>query len=169
MTQINQPPYGLTDLLGSKQFGDNPSELASTVVAGVELYPFWSVDKERYTRNSNALTGRGIAVSISVPTGEVWMPRVISARHTGLVSASPPIIETLGIRIAALAVGGHGVTVASSSQTLRTTGDLHALFWLPDRLVPLRAGIAIQVQVLATQSGASEGYELECWYDRLTV
>lgn len=166
MTAINQPPRGLQDLLGSQSFGDNPSELARVVVPGVELYPFWATDKESYLRSSNVLTGRGVAVSTTVPIGEIWIPRAISGVHSGLAD-TPTVIESLSIRIAALAVGGQGVTVASSTVSLVTSGSIHRFAYTPDRLLTVRAGTAIQLRVDQTESTVSETYELEIWYDKL--
>lgn len=73
MSQINQPPFGLQALLGSKNFGDNPSVLAETVLPTVDLTMFLYAEKIFYERTASVLNARGQANSINVPAGELWL------------------------------------------------------------------------------------------------
>lgn len=72
MSQINRPPKGLQDVLGSKNFGVNPSNLGQAVVPTIDIGQFYIADLMDIARDDVT----GIAVldqaEIEVPTGEVW-------------------------------------------------------------------------------------------------
>lgn len=73
MSKINQPPFGLQSLFGSKNFGDNPSELSQVVGTGVDLLPFIAAERIDYRRATVLTQARGDTVDIKVPLGELWM------------------------------------------------------------------------------------------------
>lgn len=73
MSQINQPPFGLQSLFGSKNFGDNPSDLSQQVGTGVDLLPFLAAQRITYKRATVATQTRGDSANITVPIGELWM------------------------------------------------------------------------------------------------
>lgn len=56
MSQINRPPLGLQQLLGSQNFGQNPRELAQTVQPTIDLFPFFG---SGLLRVAEATGGRG--------------------------------------------------------------------------------------------------------------
>lgn len=82
MSRINQPPWGLQALLGSKNFGDNPSELAETVVPTVDVFKFLSADRIDYELVNGATNARGDSIEIAVPEGELWLVMAIMGTST---------------------------------------------------------------------------------------
>lgn len=73
MSRINRVPFGLQDLLGSQNFGDNPSELSSVVAPVLDMLPFLSAERYSYSYQSGNISNNGaMASGISVPDGEIW-------------------------------------------------------------------------------------------------
>ena len=72
MSRINTPPIGLQDLLGSKNFGDNPSDLLEQVRPVVDLLPFWGTQKLKFAAESATTAGAGSVVELDVPENENW-------------------------------------------------------------------------------------------------
>lgn len=64
MSQINRPPLGLQNLLGSQNFGDNPSELAQAVAPTLDLLPFYGAGLLRLKRSQGNLNAEGEITSI---------------------------------------------------------------------------------------------------------
>lgn len=72
MSRINRVPAGLQSLLGSQNFGDNPSELQPFVSPTLDQLPFLSRDVVRTSLNARAVTAVQDAISVQVPIGESW-------------------------------------------------------------------------------------------------
>lgn len=74
MTQITRVPFGFTDLLGSKNFGKNPTELSGVVAPIVDIGEFLAVERRSFTHNAPTVqSADGVATSMSVPEGELWL------------------------------------------------------------------------------------------------
>lgn len=63
-SQINRPPLGLQQLLGSQNFGQNPPELKADVQSTVELLPFYGSGLLRMESNAGARTAKGEVSSV---------------------------------------------------------------------------------------------------------
>lgn len=73
MSRVNTVPAGLQSLLGSTNFGDNPSELSEVLRPSLEQLPFLAAYA---VRNETVLTGAATTGNfnrITVPLGEAWM------------------------------------------------------------------------------------------------
>ena len=64
MSQINRPPLGLQQLLGSQNFGDNPAELGQVVAPTIDLLPFFGSGILRLRRVSGSRINEGEIVSL---------------------------------------------------------------------------------------------------------
>lgn len=60
MSQINRPPLGLQQLLGSQNFGDNPDQLAQNVQPSLDLFPFYASTLLRYKENTGSRGSEGV-------------------------------------------------------------------------------------------------------------
>lgn len=72
MSQINRVPFGLQDLLGSQNFGDNPSELSQVVAPTLDMTPFLTAERTSYSYLSLTLAANAEIGTIVVPEGELW-------------------------------------------------------------------------------------------------
>ena len=108
MSRINRVPFGLQDLLGSQNMGDNPSELSRVVAPTLPMMPFYYAQKREYAV-SNVVTvvdqdDSGGCV-IDVPEGEIWFCRAVGTRvrcdggnsaykyHTAVQLQNPRVFE----------------------------------------------------------------------------
>lgn len=76
---INQPPFGLLDLLQTKALGQNPNELLQGVRGTVELAQFWAQGAPVQTvAFGGGLTVLGVATGatmyLEVPPQATWLP-----------------------------------------------------------------------------------------------
>lgn len=72
MSQINRPPVGLQSLLGSQNFGDNPSDLAQQVLPQIDLFPFWAQQSLELAYETATSAGNGSIIELRVPDGKIW-------------------------------------------------------------------------------------------------
>lgn len=72
MSQINRVPWGLQSLLGSKNFGRNPQQLAEQVVPVLPMAGHLEFEVLEVTQTSGAITAAGQVVQIQVPANEAW-------------------------------------------------------------------------------------------------
>ena len=81
MTQITRVPFGLQDFLGSKSFGQNPSQLAQVVAPILTLDDFLAAERRTFTISSNVVVvGNGSFASTTVPDGELWLLDAVGVR-----------------------------------------------------------------------------------------
>lgn len=82
MSQINRPPRGLQDLLGSLNFGKNPANLDQNVWPGIDMLAFWALDAQFVRRDTGGdlTTPAAVVNSYDVPFGEVWVPITFSCK-----------------------------------------------------------------------------------------
>ena len=82
MSQINRPPRGLQDLLGSQNLGQNPADLAVIVQPTVDMLPYWAIEAQLVFAQTAGNLGAPAAVinSYTVPNGEIWFPITMSGQ-----------------------------------------------------------------------------------------
>lgn len=85
MSQITRVPWGLQGFLGSKNQGDNPSELAQTVAPTLDLSKFFGIENDRWTDSGSAVFASPTTQSIEVDPNELWLLKRIGVR-VGLTS-----------------------------------------------------------------------------------
>ena len=173
MSRINQPPFGLQSLLGSQNFGDNPSELAQTVVPLIDLWPFLSAEKIRYARGASTLNARGDSVSVTVPEGELWMPLTISARLSGNNDAGTVWAGALcwNEPPASTIAAPNFFFEFSEKFTSTVIGELQGFAYSPPtpRAVWAGTGIALNLQEYVSGGTGSDTFEIFVEYVELKV
>ena len=76
MGAINRVPSGLLSLLDGQNLGDNPSDMAGTIIPQIDLFHFFMASKglESVTVSQNfAVNAFGAYAVITVPPGELWV------------------------------------------------------------------------------------------------
>ena len=96
MSQINRPPIGLQSLVGSKNFGVNPSDLGQQVLPVVELLPFWASQALKFQKLTGTAAGAGSLIEAQVPQGKTW--GILSAAfHIEVPIANVDFIASIAI------------------------------------------------------------------------
>ena len=117
MSAINRPPLGLQGLLGSKNFGDNPSELARTVQPTLDMLPFMGGTTLRGNRISGGRTTLGLIAQLPVPSDEVWAMIALSCgRAAGFTGGGGSIKVALSIDNTAGPFSGHTQFISESPE-----------------------------------------------------
>lgn len=101
MSRINRVPIGLQSFLDSQNAGDNPSELARTVIPIIDLQPFYEARNwEVLTAIASGLTTQQEINAITVPEGEIWFVKGGSAliRCTSGGGADEGVRVSMGFR-----------------------------------------------------------------------
>lgn len=86
MSTINRVPWGLQDVLGNTNFGDNPSVLAKTTVPTYRIDRHLKFELLTNAVASGALTNTTDTIDITVPDGEVWELIQVSSRVSGVAT-----------------------------------------------------------------------------------
>lgn len=63
MSKINRPPLGLQQLLGSQNFGENPSDLKQDVQPVLEMFPLYGSGLLRVAEGTGSRTTEGLIVN----------------------------------------------------------------------------------------------------------
>lgn len=170
MTQITRVPKGLQDLLGTKQFGKNPGELAQSVLPQLDLFPFYAAERLTWRRNNSPIASQGNGPGFTIPVGEIWIPVGFSLQFNPGVATD----FMLGVTIEE-APGSLSPTIPMEIfGTERIAGatpfDLYTYsFWFPQNII-LQSDTIIRSQVNALSVGAPVSFlEFQLWYYRFTV
>lgn len=87
---INRAPVGLLGLLDMKSQGENPPQLAETVIGALDLTQLYALQTRALISQASTVTGLGVTAgaftNLLVPQGELWLV-------TGLTShlSAPPL------------------------------------------------------------------------------
>ena len=87
MSLVNTPPFGLQDLLGSRNFGKNPSELVETIQPTIDMLPYLDYDNFRIESISGSVNIIGASVTIEIPDSEIWNVVSVSASYLNAFAA----------------------------------------------------------------------------------
>lgn len=114
MSQINRVPQGLQDLLGSQNFGDNPSELGSVVAPTLDLERLLFAERRwfSYKLAANVAVDGSFNVH-TVPAGELWL------------------VENCAVGVTLAGVGGSWQGVFGVSATQLTNVDTAGALSVP--------------------------------------
>lgn len=121
MALINKVPKGLLSLLGLKQLGRNPRELAATTIPVVNTFAMYASENLKMRDELTAAMANGVVSQMFVPTGQVWIPVHMSCVY-GLSGANEGAIVRLQVT---------GVSKAPDAPTL--TSDKQILAEGPSR------------------------------------
>lgn len=166
MSKINRPPVGLQDLLGSKNFGENPAEFLQTVRPIVDLFPFWASQQFRVAKAANTSAGLGSVVELQVPADETWA--VISASFGAqVINANEDFL--LKVAVDDGLSGTSWFVVAQEFESLTVlAGQLYHAIWTPPNLFFLPPGYALR-GIYASTNLVSRNFELDLLYYQLRV
>lgn len=164
MSRINQPPRGLQDLLGSQNFGDNPSDLAETVIPSLEMLDFLSAEKIDFERIAGSRTARGGNVGVVVPEGELWF--MMEASGVGipdLVGDSLALeIDILEFPNAPFPNAPMTLQFGRPPETILVTGDTVGVTYSPPRgFLPIWSGTSIRLRISHYQPVVVANVDLE--------
>jgi len=87
MSQINRPPLGLQELLGSQNFGDNPKDLGNLVSPTLDMLPFYGAGALKYRSTSGGRNGEGLISNVTL-FGTVALIGCSAWAETGLTVGS---------------------------------------------------------------------------------
>lgn len=88
MSQINRPPGGLQQLLGSQNFGKNPDQLAQTVQPTLDLFPFFGSGLLRVVQSTGARVNEGLICNVEF-FGRAAIVAVSLEQTTAMTAAEP--------------------------------------------------------------------------------
>ena len=160
MSQITRVPFGLQDLLGSKNFGVNPTELGQQVNPTLEMFPFLAAERLTYF-DSGAMTVFSDSqwfIKV-IPDGELWMVDGVGINVDPVTTAVGQTL-TSGVRIKnppnLNLVNGREPLADLGTFENNTIGGLsHVQTHDFPRLVPLFGSSELQFQSVGDFSGAS--------------
>lgn len=123
MSQINRVPQGLQDLLGSKNFGDNPAELSQVVAPTTDLSKFYEAERRSWFQpiTSINMTAEGAITSLAVPEGQLWFVQAIGTRWSvqGIAPATP-----MGFRVGCQLVDPQNANVPGEDPGIADLGAI---------------------------------------------
>ena len=164
VSKINQPPRGLQDFLGNVNQGINPHELDHRVAPGVDLVPFWGVDKIRMLVNTGNVTGAvGQGIELAVPAGEVWIPIAVSGDWFLLTT------EIGRIALHMTDPAGNARTVIAKSELVTAGAGTEAIscgLAFPQRFV-MPTGWKFRCQVETSTVAGAQSMSVDVMYYRL--
>lgn len=153
MSQINRVPQGLQDLLGSKNFGDNPADLGSIVAPTLDLFTFLAGERLTWETSVGVVNTTGITSQFDVPDGELWLVDSVAMRiqTTGGPAAGDgcDISATVSDPINNNAIPGLSLPLARIGRFDVTSVPTAAEVYNYDfpRLLPLIGNSAIKIRV----------------------
>ena len=115
-TQISRVPFGLQDLLGSTNQGDNPSQLSEIVAPTLDLSSYLEAERRSFTiSTAPAAFVNGLLTTITVPLGELWLVHAV-----GFAA----VTQGLGPHFANVSVGINQVANSSSPTSNHAIANL---------------------------------------------
>lgn len=166
MSQINRPPIGLQFLLGSKNFGENPSDLSQQVIPTLDQLTFFASETLQIRKITATSAGQGLIINEIVPLGEAWI--ILSAAF-GVEILATGDDNNMDVVLTDGAAGTTSFVVANtiSVNPNAVVGSLRTV-WTPPQpfLVPGSFGIGGEV---AATNLASKDYELDLVYYKLEI
>lgn len=83
-------PFGLQDLLGSQNFGDNPSEMGQVVAPTLDMRMFYHPERRNIFCGIVSVTtgNNGLITSFAVPSNELWFVTAVGAIVNGAAVAN---------------------------------------------------------------------------------
>ena len=112
MSKINRPPLGLQQLLGSQNFGVNPTELEQSVKGTIDLFPFFGAP---------LLDGR---TTVGARASEGLITSIVLDRRVALIGATA-VAQMI-------ATSNNGFAITLSGIPGSSPSDGHVLFYGAD-------------------------------------
>jgi hypothetical protein len=170
MGKINRPPIGLQSLLGSINFGVNPSELFETVRPTVDLFPFWAQQTWRIDQQTVNTAGFGTVITVTVPEGELWGIKTVALRSEVLSASNDDFYQQIVLRQNLAGTTDHLVhTSQLPPQNIPyQNGTFFGSVWEPPQTYWLEQGTIIAGVYLGSNLAAKD-FILDTTYYKLSV
>lgn len=97
MSQVNRPPTGLQQLLGSQNFGDNPDQLLNEVRPTLDLLPMYGSGLLRKKTGTGARTNTGEVCNIEF-FGDAAIVAIGATAYNGVPTTNEQIEWSLGLK-----------------------------------------------------------------------
>lgn len=166
MSRINAVPKALQDLLGNTASGVNPSELAAFVQPGLEMLPFWMLDRQEYIPSAGSVAAVFGNTFLTVPAGEIWIPIGLSFEITGTVIGEAFQI-VVGVTDSSALTRVHAAVSDYIPQL--TAIETCAVGYQWNRIAPLRSGDQVYGQVQRFLAAGARTTGLDFKFVRLRV
>lgn len=166
MSAINRPPLGLQGLLGSQNFGDNPSDLLQQVRPTIDLFPFLGSQVLSQRQIQGGRVDQGLIVTQPVESGEVWA--IVGA--SGFCDPSGPGPYTLSMAIGlndlnnVSAVGGTHYMAQTRQATGQAGNHFQSVSWNPPQPLILESDTAIELWWMSANLAAPDTCTLSVLY-----
>lgn len=180
-SQINKPPEGFLDLLDLKAQGQNPNELLDGVRGVVDLFPFYAgMDTQSYNETVSAQIS-GIIRSRIVPTGEAWIPLMMSMEH---ICGNSNQYARMALTIANFAPDdgfgnalprevylkvGPYKEITTAGNPVVAVGDRNAIQFTFPRALVLRSQASINFRIVKENMTVPGTINMALWYYRFRV
>lgn len=162
-SKVNTPPRGLQDFLGNVNQGVNPHELNHTVNPGVDLIPFWGVDKTTTTIASGSVNGTiGQGIELRVPSGEIWMPVAVSGQYFYAIGNT----RAISLRLQTPSGGGLVIVANARVAAAAAAGELTCGAFIPSRFI-LPTDWGFRCQVDESDNAAASTMEVNITYYKI--
>lgn len=168
MSQINRPPIGLQSLLGSKNFGENPSNLAQQVLPAVDMFPFWASQVLKFEKVSGNSTGVGSLIETQVPNGKTWgvLSCAFLLEHLGGAAED----QVMSIALDETLTGTDWFTVAQLTNPGNVDDGLFEIcIWQPSHIFWLPPLYGIRGILDSAAAAQDRQFELQTVYYELDV
>ena len=173
MGRINTTPGGLQSLLGSTNFGDNPSDLAVVTAPTLEQFQFLAQQKVYFARNTSTLASRGSAVQVTVAEGEIWKPIAIMMALNGNINVGTQVRMTLQIFRAPNAITADPACAIHSTDLLTSTiaGEImtEPFTWPDAPWLQSGTGIRLHLDEYVPGGAGNDSFEVQAMYYKLDV
>jgi hypothetical protein len=127
--RLQKAPFGVLGLLELKVGGDNPTEFGGTLQPGADMLDYYTLDRSTVERATQSVQTDAQLATISVPTGQLWRIRAMSA-----VMLLPNTVT----------VNSQGVGLSCGTNANNSGGHcrLHSSYWPITGAVAVQQGIA---------------------------
>ena len=173
MGRINTVPGGLQSLLGSTNFGDNPSDLAVVTAPVLEQFPFLAQQKVYFARNVATLASRGSAVQVTVEEGEIWKPIAVQMSLNGNINIGTDVRMTCQIFRAPNAITTDPAFAIHSTGLLTSTvvGEImtEPFRWPDSPWLQSGTGIRLHLDEYVPGGAGNDSFEIQAMYYKLDV
>lgn len=177
-SQINRVPFGLQDLLNSRNFGRNPNALLQEVRPGFDMLPFWGLDSIEASSDSAAVSTFGTHTQITVPDSELWLVLGSSVNCTNNFAASALWFGDIRVQVPSSAGGFSTVALASGPDNGNvlvpaggSTGISRQIVYNSPYLWPAKAGTIFSARITALDlaGGATVNFAQTVHYIKLAT
>lgn len=96
---INRVPFGLQDLLGSTNQGDNPNQLGGVVAPTLDVGRLLKVERRSFHVVVQSFTNSAILATIQVPLGQLWLVDSVGVRVNPTAAPTSAISCNIGVEV----------------------------------------------------------------------